>query len=209
MDGFRKFLLRGNVVDLAVAVVIGAAFGAIVTAFAGAFITPLIGLIAGKTGASRREPAAFRGRRRFPYGPFVDALIGLRDHRGRRVLPRRGTGAAADGPVFPGPEPSDRVEGVPGVPELRRPAGRAALRVLHGGAAGPHLTAVSATGRPTARAPGRRPRRRAAPRGSRRRARGPRLTTQCSGSLSLAFSSWWGTWGGTKTNDPGPASATA
>ena len=44
MDGFRKFLLRGNVVDLAVAVVIGAAFGAIVTAFVTGVITPLIGL---------------------------------------------------------------------------------------------------------------------------------------------------------------------
>ena len=44
MDGFRKFVLRGNVVDLAVAVVIGAAFGAIVTSFVSGVITPLIGL---------------------------------------------------------------------------------------------------------------------------------------------------------------------
>ena len=44
MDGFRRFLLRGNVVDLAVAVVIGAAFGGIVTAFVKGVITPLIGL---------------------------------------------------------------------------------------------------------------------------------------------------------------------
>lgn len=44
MDGFKKFLLRGNVVDLAVAVVIGAAFGAIVTAFVSGVITPLLGL---------------------------------------------------------------------------------------------------------------------------------------------------------------------
>ena len=44
MDGFRKFLLRGNVVDLAVAVVIGAAFGAVVTAFVTGIITPLLGL---------------------------------------------------------------------------------------------------------------------------------------------------------------------
>ena len=45
---FRDFVLRGNVVDLAVAVVIGAAFGAVVTAFTAAFITPLIALIGGK-----------------------------------------------------------------------------------------------------------------------------------------------------------------
>ena len=44
MDGFKKFLLRGNVVDLAVAVVIGAAFGAIVTAVVSGVITPLLGL---------------------------------------------------------------------------------------------------------------------------------------------------------------------
>ena len=44
MDGFKKFLLRGNVVDLAVAVVIGAAFGTVVTAFVNGVITPLLGL---------------------------------------------------------------------------------------------------------------------------------------------------------------------
>ncbi len=44
MDGFKKFLLRGNVVDLAVAVVIGAAFGAVVTALVNGIITPLLGL---------------------------------------------------------------------------------------------------------------------------------------------------------------------
>ena len=44
MDGFKKFLLRGNVVDLAIAVVIGAAFGSIVTAIVNGIITPLLGL---------------------------------------------------------------------------------------------------------------------------------------------------------------------
>ncbi|MCU1602251.1 MAG: mscL [Frankiales bacterium] len=44
MDGFKKFILRGNVVDLAVGVVIGAAFGAIVTAFTSGIITPIVGL---------------------------------------------------------------------------------------------------------------------------------------------------------------------
>jgi large conductance mechanosensitive channel len=48
MRGFRTFLLRGNVVDLAVAVVIGTAFVAVVSAFTSAFITPLIALIFGK-----------------------------------------------------------------------------------------------------------------------------------------------------------------
>ncbi len=47
MSGFRRFLLRGNVIDLAVAVVVGSAFTAIVTAIVKGFITPLIGLIGG------------------------------------------------------------------------------------------------------------------------------------------------------------------
>ena len=46
--GFRDFLLRGNVVDLAVAVVIGAAFGAVVTSFVADVITPIIGAIGGQ-----------------------------------------------------------------------------------------------------------------------------------------------------------------
>jgi large conductance mechanosensitive channel len=46
--GFRDFLLRGNVVDLAIAVVIGAAFGAVVTSFVEDVITPIIGAIGGQ-----------------------------------------------------------------------------------------------------------------------------------------------------------------
>ena len=42
---FRDFLLRGNVIDLAVAVVIGAAFGAVITSFVGDVLTPLLGLL--------------------------------------------------------------------------------------------------------------------------------------------------------------------
>ncbi|GAB2907562.1 large-conductance mechanosensitive channel protein MscL [Rhodococcus aerolatus] len=47
VKGFKDFILRGNVIDLAVAVVIGAAFGAIVTAFTGSIIKPLIAAIGG------------------------------------------------------------------------------------------------------------------------------------------------------------------
>lgn len=47
MDGFRKFLLRGNVVDLAVAVIVGVAFGAVVTALVSDIITPIIGAFGG------------------------------------------------------------------------------------------------------------------------------------------------------------------
>jgi large conductance mechanosensitive channel len=74
MDGFKKFLLRGNVVDLAVAVVIGAAFGAIVTAFVSAFITPLVGLASGAAGDFKSKTFSVSGRP-FPYGQFVDKTI--------------------------------------------------------------------------------------------------------------------------------------
>jgi len=47
VSGFQKFLLRGNVVDLAVAVVIGAAFGAVVTALVKDIITPIVGAFGG------------------------------------------------------------------------------------------------------------------------------------------------------------------
>jgi large conductance mechanosensitive channel len=78
MSGFRKFLLRGNVVDLAVAVVIGAAFGAVVTALVKAFITPLVGLIAGKGGDfSNKGFTVGHGAKAtlFPYGSFINAVI--------------------------------------------------------------------------------------------------------------------------------------
>jgi large conductance mechanosensitive channel len=50
LDGFKKFILRGNVVDMAVGVVIGAAFATVVGAFTKDLLTPLIGAIVGKTG---------------------------------------------------------------------------------------------------------------------------------------------------------------
>ena len=70
---FRDFLLRGNVVELAVAVVIGAAFGALVTAFVSSFVTPLIAAIVGKPDFSA---LAFTiNGSRFTYGVFLNALI--------------------------------------------------------------------------------------------------------------------------------------
>jgi large conductance mechanosensitive channel len=48
LKGFKEFVLRGNVLDLAIAVVIGAAFSAVVTALVKDLITPLIGAIVGK-----------------------------------------------------------------------------------------------------------------------------------------------------------------
>jgi large conductance mechanosensitive channel len=74
VGGFKKFLLRGNVVDLAVAVVIGAAFGAVVTAFVSAFITPLVGVFTGAAGDFTQKTFTVSGTP-FPYGQFVDALL--------------------------------------------------------------------------------------------------------------------------------------
>jgi large conductance mechanosensitive channel len=73
LDGFKKFLLRGNVVDLAVAVVIGAAFGAVVTSFVTNILTPLIAAIAGKPDFSAFV-FTLNGTP-IPYGLFLNALI--------------------------------------------------------------------------------------------------------------------------------------
>jgi large conductance mechanosensitive channel len=70
---FRDFILRGNVIDLAVAVVIGAAFGAVVTAFVASFVTPLIAAIGGKHDFSALV-FTINGSR-FTYGAFLNALI--------------------------------------------------------------------------------------------------------------------------------------
>jgi large conductance mechanosensitive channel len=70
---FRDFVMRGNVVELAVAVIIGAAFGAVITAFTAAFITPLIALIGGKPDFSALR-ITISGTV-FPYGNFLNALI--------------------------------------------------------------------------------------------------------------------------------------
>ncbi len=48
LEGFKNFLMRGNIVDLAVAVIIGAAFGAVIESLTKDIITPLIGLIGGQ-----------------------------------------------------------------------------------------------------------------------------------------------------------------
>ena len=70
--GFKDFLLRGNVVDLAVAVVIGAAFTAVVAAFTDSFLTPLIGLAGG--GGELGGSVEVNGQV-FAWGAFVSQVI--------------------------------------------------------------------------------------------------------------------------------------
>ena len=71
--GFAAFIARGNVVDLAVAVVVGAAFTAVVNAFVKDLITPLIAAIVGKPDFSRLGFTINHSH--FAAGDFVNALI--------------------------------------------------------------------------------------------------------------------------------------
>ncbi len=70
---FKAFLLRGNVVDLAVAVVVGAAFGSVVTAMVADLITPLIAALGGKPDFSHLSFTINHST--FLYGAFLNALI--------------------------------------------------------------------------------------------------------------------------------------
>lgn len=69
--GFRDFILRGNIIDLAVAVVIGTAFAALVTQFTASFVTPLIAVF---TGGEVGGQFTVDGQP-FTYGAFVGAIV--------------------------------------------------------------------------------------------------------------------------------------
>ncbi len=73
LSDFKKFVLRGNVVDLAVAVVVGVAFTAMVTAFVADLITPLIAAIFGKPDFANLTFTLHHST--FKYGSFLNALI--------------------------------------------------------------------------------------------------------------------------------------
>ena len=73
LSGFKQFIMRGNVVDLAVGVVLGGAFGAVVTALVKDLITPFIAAIVGKPDFSS---LGFKvGETAFPVGDFVNAVV--------------------------------------------------------------------------------------------------------------------------------------
>jgi large conductance mechanosensitive channel len=73
MRGFKTFLLRGNVVDLAVGVVIGVAFGSVVTAFVKDLVTPLVAAIFGKPDFSSLTFTINNSR--FSYGDFINTVV--------------------------------------------------------------------------------------------------------------------------------------
>ena len=116
LKGFRDFILRGNVVDLAVAVVIGTAFTAVVTALVKDIITPLIAAIAGKPDFSTLKFTVHHST--FLYGEFVNAVVSFLlvagaiyffvivpvKHLAELRARRRAAGDAADEPEIPSDE---------------------------------------------------------------------------------------------------------
>ncbi|MFZ4264055.1 large conductance mechanosensitive channel protein MscL [Streptomyces arboris] len=74
LNGFKDFILRGNVISMAIGLAVGAAFTAVVTGFSTAFITPLIGLATGSVGDFSTAEFAVQGAI-FPYGKFLAAAI--------------------------------------------------------------------------------------------------------------------------------------
>jgi large conductance mechanosensitive channel len=73
MSGFRKFILRGNLVDLAVAVVIGTQFSDLVKSFVNSFINPLLALVGGKP--DFRSFVLKIDGKPFTYGAFITEVI--------------------------------------------------------------------------------------------------------------------------------------
>jgi len=70
---FREFLLRGNVVDLAVAVILGAAFGAVVASFVEDLLTPLLAAVGGEPDFAGLTFTINESR--FRYGEFINAVV--------------------------------------------------------------------------------------------------------------------------------------
>jgi large conductance mechanosensitive channel len=73
MDGFKKFILRGNVVDLAVGVVVGAAFNSVIASLVKNFFTPVIAIITGSHNFSTLYFSV--NGQKIQYGDFINALI--------------------------------------------------------------------------------------------------------------------------------------
>ncbi len=72
---FKEFAFKGNIFDLAIAVIIGAAFGKIVTSLVENIITPLIGLLSGRTNLSSRVVIIPGTETIITYGVFIQSII--------------------------------------------------------------------------------------------------------------------------------------
>ena len=129
MSGFRKFILRGNVVDLAIAVVIGAAFGTVVQALVKDLITPIIGAFGGVPDFSALVLTVNNSH--FLIGDFINALLSFIVIAAvvyffvvlpvNRLMTR----------FLPEPPPAGADPRVPGLHE-QDPGEGHALRLLHG-----------------------------------------------------------------------------
>lgn len=107
IHGFKQFIMRGNVIDLAVAVIIGAAFGAVVMAFAKDFVGGVIGVIGG-TPDFGRAGVTVNGAK-IVYGSTITALINFVIVAAviyfilvvpmQRLASRRKDGAASESPA--------------------------------------------------------------------------------------------------------------
>jgi large conductance mechanosensitive channel len=75
VSGFRNFLMRGNLIDLAVAVVVGVAFNAVVQALVSSLITPLIAAMSGGHQKSFASLSFILNGSKFTYGVFINAII--------------------------------------------------------------------------------------------------------------------------------------
>ncbi|MEV4801276.1 large conductance mechanosensitive channel protein MscL [Nonomuraea sp. NPDC049421] len=75
MGGFKQFLLRGNIVELAVAVIVGATFSGLVEAFVTDLITPLIGAVTGGRQPDFADYSFTVNGSRFLYGDFLNHLV--------------------------------------------------------------------------------------------------------------------------------------
>ena len=147
LSKFKKFVLRGNVVDLAVAVVVGVAFTAMITAFVADLITPPIAAILGKPSFSNLSFELHGST--FKYGSFLNALLSFLIVATivffAVVVPLGALMKRLN--LVSNDEPGPRAPAVPRVPE-RNPGRGPPLRVLHARRAGGRLAVLVAGCRP-------------------------------------------------------------
>ena len=130
LSGFRTFILRGNVVDLAVGIVIGAAFTTVVNGFVGDVITPLIPVPGGSI-STWKWPVPYNHSAFLNIGTFINAVITLPDSGFRYILLCRAAGERPDGPLQArGSGGASRHARLPVLPEQHSTYGYA-LRLLH------------------------------------------------------------------------------
>ena len=128
MKDFKAFLLRGNLVDMAVGIVIGIAFGAVITAFVADLVTPLIAAIFGKPGFC--EPDLHDQQQPVQLRRVPERAGRIRPRRDRALLPRDQAGERAGRALSSGAAGRPDHAQLPRVPE-RDTGRRDALRVLH------------------------------------------------------------------------------